>query len=217
MWCSHLTAMGQTTIELEQFGVGNSFRPGGPVGIKLKVTSDLDEVTTGVIQWEIENGDGDIAEYSRQLTIPFRGASTSIWLYGNLPPAPQASALMEENWTFRIFETSEGEKVREIANVRLAPQTAMNAPLALEMSADQILMIGPNLAGLQGYQPVAGFQGNPTLNNITITSSGGLAQDEIDRMVQEAESMKDADEKQKNSVQVRRGCFRAFPREFSVF
>ena len=54
-------------------------------------------------------------------------------------------------------------------------------------------------------------------NNITITSSGGLAQDEIDRMVQEAESMKDADEKQKNSVQVRRGCFRAFPREFSVF
>ena len=170
MACSHLTAMGQTTIELEQFGVGNSFRPGGPVGIKLKVTSDLDEVTTGVIQWEIENGDGDIAEYSRQLTIPFRGASTSIWLYGNLPPAPQASALMEENWTFRIFETSEGEKVREIANVRLAPQTAMNAPLALEMSADQILMIGPNLAGLQGYQPVAGFQGNPTLNNITITS-----------------------------------------------
>merc|ERR1712159_449282 len=34
-------------------------------------------------------------------------------------------------------------------------------------------------------------------NNITITSSGGLAQDEIDRMVQEAESMKDADKKQK--------------------
>merc|ERR1719217_340859 len=40
-------------------------------------------------------------------------------------------------------------------------------------------------------------------NNITITSSGGLAQDEIDRMVQEAESMKDADEKQKNSVQAK--------------
>merc|ERR1712093_538379 len=40
-------------------------------------------------------------------------------------------------------------------------------------------------------------------NNITITSSGGLAQDEIDRMVNEAESMKEADEKQKNSVQAK--------------
>merc|ERR1712072_589945 len=40
-------------------------------------------------------------------------------------------------------------------------------------------------------------------NQITITSSGGLAQDEIDRMVQEAEAMKDADEKQKNSVQAK--------------
>merc|ERR1719159_1278302 len=40
-------------------------------------------------------------------------------------------------------------------------------------------------------------------NNITITSSGGLGQDEIDRMVQKEESMKDADEKQKNAVQAK--------------
>ena len=40
-------------------------------------------------------------------------------------------------------------------------------------------------------------------NNITITSSGGLAQEEIDRMVQEAESMKDADEKQRAGVQAK--------------
>lgn len=40
-------------------------------------------------------------------------------------------------------------------------------------------------------------------NNITITSSGGLAQDEIDRMVQEAENMKDQDEKARNAVQAK--------------
>ena len=170
--------MGETKIEIEQFGVGNTFRPGGPVGIKLKVTSDFvsgaaletNEPNNAVIQWEIENGDGDIAEYSRKFIMPFSGGSTSIWLYGNLPPTPEASILMEETWTFRIFQTSEGEKIREIANLRLSPQTATNAPFALDMSTDQILMIGPNLAGLQGYQPVAGFQGNPTLNNVTITS-----------------------------------------------
>jgi molecular chaperone DnaK len=40
-------------------------------------------------------------------------------------------------------------------------------------------------------------------NTITITSSGGLAQDEIDRMVQEAEAMKDQDEKQRAGVQAK--------------
>merc|ERR1719424_551661 len=40
-------------------------------------------------------------------------------------------------------------------------------------------------------------------NNITITSSGGLAQEEIDRMVQEAEAMKDQDEKQRAGVQAK--------------
>merc|ERR1712139_543247 len=38
-------------------------------------------------------------------------------------------------------------------------------------------------------------------HNITITSSGGLSQDEIDRMVDEAEKMKEADEKQRSGVQ----------------
>jgi molecular chaperone DnaK len=40
-------------------------------------------------------------------------------------------------------------------------------------------------------------------NNITITSSGGLSQDEIDRMVDEAEKMKDADEKARSGVQAK--------------
>ena len=54
-------------------------------------------------------------------------------------------------------------------------------------------------------------------NNITITSSGGMGLDEIDRMVQEAKSMKDADEKQKNSVQVpaRRATQREHPRNIT--
>merc|ERR1711937_1039038 len=40
-------------------------------------------------------------------------------------------------------------------------------------------------------------------NNITITSSGGLSQDEIDRMVGEAEKMKEADEKTRSGVQAK--------------
>merc|ERR1719486_806932 len=40
-------------------------------------------------------------------------------------------------------------------------------------------------------------------NNITITSSGGLSQDEIDRMVDEAEKMKEADEKTRSGVRAK--------------
>jgi len=40
-------------------------------------------------------------------------------------------------------------------------------------------------------------------NNITITSSGGLSQDEIDRMVDEAEKMKEQDEKTRSGVQAK--------------
>merc|ERR1711869_23657 len=43
-------------------------------------------------------------------------------------------------------------------------------------------------------------------NNITITSSGGLSQDEIDRMVDEAEKMKEADEKTRSGVQAKNGA-----------
>merc|ERR1719486_1434679 len=40
-------------------------------------------------------------------------------------------------------------------------------------------------------------------NNIQITSSGGLSQEEIDRMVDEAEKMKEADEKARSGVQAK--------------
>merc|ERR1719409_1801380 len=40
-------------------------------------------------------------------------------------------------------------------------------------------------------------------NNIQITSSGGLSQDEIDRMVDDAEKMKEADEKARSGVQAK--------------
>merc|ERR1712124_122195 len=46
-------------------------------------------------------------------------------------------------------------------------------------------------------------KGTGKKNNIQITSSGGLSQDEIDRMVDEAEKMKEADEKTRSGVQAK--------------
>jgi molecular chaperone DnaK len=46
-------------------------------------------------------------------------------------------------------------------------------------------------------------KGTGKKNNIQITSSGGLSQDEIDRMVDDAEKMKEADEKARSGVQAK--------------
>jgi len=46
-------------------------------------------------------------------------------------------------------------------------------------------------------------KGTGKKNNIQITSSGGLSQEEIDRMVDDAEKMKEADEKARSGVQAK--------------
>ena len=168
----------QTTLEMVQFGVGNAYRPGGPLAARIKITSDLDEAVTGLIVWEIENGDGDIAEYSREVTIQSRGGQTTSWIYGVLPPMANAITMLDEDWGFRLFELNEGSKVREIASTRLSPRSAQTTPRPIQIVQDQILVVGPNSAGLGGYEPKAGFVKNPALNSTTAviwgTQSRGL-------------------------------------------
>ena len=162
----------QTILEIEEFGVGNVFRPGETIGVRMRITGDVDETTTGVLQWEIENADGDIAEFSRAVSIPARGGQTVVWLYGKLPPTSTAANMLDRDWGFRLFETDEGSRVQEIANARISPSMALTAPRPIEMNQDQILVIGPNSAGLSGYDSIAGMPGNPALNEVTITSVG---------------------------------------------
>lgn len=167
----------QTTIELVDFGVGNAFRPGGPIGIRVKVTSDLDEAVNGLIQWEIENGDGDIAEYSREIAIQPRGGQTISWMYGVLPPVNDATSILDTDWRFRLFELDGTTKVREIASSRLSPRSAQSPTRAVQLVQDQILVIGPNAAGLSGYEPKPGFNMNPALNSTSAIVWGTQSED----------------------------------------
>lgn len=157
-------AHAQTTIELLEFGVGNAFRPGSSVGVRLRITSDLDEATPALIQWELENGDGDIAEFTRPVPLQARGGTTTLWLYGVLPPVNDPSALLDTDWGFRLFQLIDGVKVKELASTRLSPRSAANAPQPVSLIQEQFLVIGPNPAGLRGYGAIPSFQGNPALN-----------------------------------------------------
>lgn len=111
---------GAVNIELDQTGLGGSWRPGDVTGVRLSLTaladSPLEEATPIWVQWEVPNVDGDIAEYGRPLTLT-KGKPTSVWLYA--PTHPQDSSAV---WTFRVFAYVDGEMGPELSGARLSPQ-----------------------------------------------------------------------------------------------
>ena len=163
------TAEAQTTIDMDRFGFGNAFRPGGPVAMRLVVRSDLDEAVPGLIQWEIPNPDGDVTTNTRRVEIPGRGGEISTWLIGDLPSAANPADVAREPWLVRVFEYRDGARVREIASARVDPTSAQAK--AVSQDEDLVVVIGPNPAGLDGYGPLAGGP-RPGLNEMTVTIDG---------------------------------------------
>ena len=58
-------AAADVSIVLEQFGVGDHFRPGDWTAIKVLVRSDATTPIPVRLEWEIPDADGDLAVSSR--------------------------------------------------------------------------------------------------------------------------------------------------------
>ncbi len=155
-------AMGQTTVTFDSFGLGNAFRPGGPVAARVLISSDLDEAVPAIVEWEIANPDGDRQLNTRPIELPARGGTAATWLIADLPSRSDAMSVAAEPWSVRVFEFREGQRVREIASAKLAPSICGARPI--DQSAGLAVVIGPNDAGLQGYSSLAGRGGRPGLN-----------------------------------------------------
>ena len=155
-------AFAQTTVTFESFGVGNAYRPGGPVAARVLVTSDLDEPVPGLVEWEIPNPDGDLQVNRRSLEIPGRGGTARTWVLGELPSRGAAIAIASEPWTVRVYEYRDGRRVRELATARLSPTVCAARPI--EQSHGVAVVIGPNDAGLAGYAAISGRNDRPGLN-----------------------------------------------------
>jgi hypothetical protein len=146
-------------IELEQFGVGSSYRPGEFVGIRLKVTAlpegGIDEKGENVwVQWELPNADGDIVEYGRPLALT-RGASRRVWLYAKLPPDP---ALSNAVWPVSVYAYENDRIGRELGGERIsAPPAGMPRVDAIETG--MIAYVGTSSMGLNQLQLARGPRG----------------------------------------------------------
>ncbi|MFO0829198.1 MAG: hypothetical protein U0572_13745 [Phycisphaerales bacterium] len=160
-------------IELVSLGVGNVARPGDWVGIKLALTSNLTEAVTTEVSWEVPNADGDVCENTRTVTLA-PGQKMERWVYGRLPPSSQALDLINQPYSVRVFETSNGRRLRELGATRISAATAATPSGAVDMDQDLILILGERRLGLEQYRDTVftGYVAPPGVQCKTIIASG---------------------------------------------
>ena len=137
-------------VEIDQFGFGG-FRGGGIVPMRVKLTSNLAEPTGVWVQWQVPNGDGDIGEYGRSLTLS-PGQSSFAWLYAPLSPNDNLSSV----WTVRVFEEKDGERRGELGGKRFSPPDAQAQHVDLPVA--MIAVIGDKRLGLDDYTAQSGLR-----------------------------------------------------------
>ncbi len=170
-------AFGQSVdVTVDQFGVGNKYRPGGQVAMRIQLTSVLSEPADVWVQWEVSNVDGDIAEYGRRITLT-PNIPQMLWLYAPLPPT-----LNSDVWPVRVFEYADGVRGREIGGARISPADAQAQMIDLHHAMLGIVGSSQRLLGLRDYSTTrAGQPEAAAANEITQLVSGISVEDLPDR------------------------------------
>ncbi|MEE9131589.1 MAG: hypothetical protein V3T84_16360 [Phycisphaerales bacterium] len=163
---------GDVTVELDQFGVGSWFRPGGITAIRLKLTSLLDEPTQCWVQWEVPNAEGDPAEYGRSLTLT-PGTPAFVWLYATLP----AKTGMGDTWTVRVFEEREDDRRGELGGTRISPSLVSAQRAGAEVG--MIAVVGRAVMKLDDYRNPLPQQANPPGAHEQTLIVGGIRPDRL--------------------------------------
>lgn len=135
------------TIALEQFGLGNRFRPGDVVPARFIVTSRLQEAVGAFLVWEVEESTGDIVEYTRPITLN-PGLPNPVWMYAKTLP----DMAVDTNFRVRVYERSE-ENARggEIAANIVSPARLVGG------SAASAVAIYYNTMGIVGSSSTLGL------------------------------------------------------------
>jgi hypothetical protein len=139
-------AQSDVSINLEQFGIGSTFRLGDVTAVRIAVTSNLDEPTAVWVQWEVPNADGDIVAYRREVTLS-PGQTSPVWLYAPIPPESNASML----WPVRVLQNNDGRPGRDLGGTRISPSLTGAVPVQLESSVFGLICDTARTMGLNGY------------------------------------------------------------------
>lgn len=169
-------AAADVSIVLEQFGVGDHFRPGDWTAIKVMLRSDAAAPTPVRVEWEIPDADGDVAVSTRSLVLA-PGQPASRWLYGRLPPARSAAELEGAVFSIRVHEETDGARGRELAIARVSAASAAVPGRGVALEQGLFGVVGTGRLGLETYEtPPPGLASIPALNeSIRIASGIGAA------------------------------------------
>lgn len=139
----------QVLVEVDQFGVGESVRPGSWAGIRLRLTNRLDTVRTIAVQLHLRDDDGDTALYTRSILLNAR-ATEATWLYAPMPwnLTPERQFVVTVHEFDETEETADAAIGRRIAAARINPQTNGVTDPARSM----VGIVGQRNLGLNQYE-----------------------------------------------------------------
>ncbi len=160
------------TITIEQFGIGNRYRPGDLVPARFVVTSRLQEAVGAFLVWEVEESTGDLVEYTRPITLN-PGLPNPVWMYAKSLPNLEVSA----NFRVRVYErTEDNVRGRELAANILSPARLQGGSAAsvVPITESMIAIVGgSSTLGLDQYS-IAMPQSPPVATNDPVQVVFGL-------------------------------------------
>jgi len=143
---------GEVQLEVEQFGMGNTVRPGDWAGVRVRVTDSAPKQREVVIQMTVTDADSDRALIQREITTN-PGVPQGTWLYARLP----AGFRTGEALNISAYEAVEvaGEGLRP---GRLLGTNRLVSKRVVEPTTSLMAVIGPKTFGLNRYSDRPGSQ-----------------------------------------------------------
>lgn len=156
---------GEVTVALERFGALHAFRPGDMTGIRVRLTSSRPELIECIVQWDLENADGDLVSHCRPVTLA-PNQPQQRWLYARLPASNDAT-LVGRTFGVRVFEARDGVRTREVGSLRFEPRDAEQPSQPIGMQEGLIAVIAGGRMGMEPFEATAGGGEVPSMNELT--------------------------------------------------
>lgn len=153
------------TVALERFGALRAYRPGDVTGIRLRIASSRPEPVECIVQWDLDNADGDLVAHTRAVTLA-PNQPLQRWLYARLPPSADPT-LSSQTFTVRVFEARDGVRARELASLRFGARDAEEPSQPVGMHEDLIALLAGGRLGLEALEAVIDGGEVPAMNETT--------------------------------------------------
>lgn len=148
---SPATSRDPVIVEVDQFGVGESVRPGSWAGIRLRLTNQTDAVRAVAVQLHLRDDDGDTALYTRSIVLNAR-ATEATWLYAPMPwnLAPEREFIVTVHEFDETETTIDAAIGRRLTAARIRP----GQQSVTDTTSPMIGVVGQRIFGLNQYDLV---------------------------------------------------------------